>query len=127
MKTTKAKPAASKAAAPTKAATSPTTPAKPEPKHGVGYHIRKIVITAFPTELSNEAINATLIASGITGIKKSTVATARMDCVHTLKVAQELGKLKLSNGVADNRRAGATITVDPPASSETPAEQAATQ
>jgi hypothetical protein len=47
------------------------------------------VITVFPTELSNEAINATLIASGITGTKKSTISTCKMDCVNTLKVAQE--------------------------------------
>jgi hypothetical protein len=121
MKSTKAKPAPTKPAAPSKAATPATPAAKPEPKHGVGYHIRKIVITAYPTELTNEAINATLVASGIPNTKKSTIATAKMDCVNTLKVAQELGKLKLSNGVAEHRAGTRTIAADAPAS-ETPAE-----
>ena len=95
---------------------------------GVGYHIRKIVISAYPAELSNEAIDAELIALGITGTKKSTISTCKMDCVNTLKVAQELGKLKLSNGVAGNRIDGDTITADAPAaSSEASAEQAAAQ
>jgi hypothetical protein len=50
-----------------------------------------------------------------------------MDCIHTLKVAQELGKLKLSNGVAENCTAGGTVTVDAPASTEPSTEQAAAQ
>jgi hypothetical protein len=135
MKSTKAKPtSATKPAAPAKPATTtkldasaPTTPAKqPEPKRTTGYYIRRAIIAAYPAEISNEAIDAALVAEGIHNTKKSTISTARMDCVHTLKVAAELGKLKLSNGVAEHRAAGGTLAADAPAS-ETPAEQAAVQ
>jgi hypothetical protein len=135
MKSTKAKPtSATKPAAPAKPATTtkldasaPTTPAKqPEQKRGTGYYIRRAVIAAFPAEISNEAIDAALVTAGIHNTKKSTISTAKMDCVHTLKVAAELGKLKLSNSVPEHRAAGGTSTVDAPAS-ETPAPQAAAQ
>jgi hypothetical protein len=91
-------------------------PPAPDIKHGVGYHIRQIVITAFPTILSNEIISATLIASGITGVKASTISTTKMDCLGTLKAAQELGKLIALEPSA--------IPADAPAAlSEPPAEQ----
>jgi hypothetical protein len=91
----------------------PTTPpAKPEPKHGVGYHIRKIVIQAFPAELTNEAIDAALVAASITGTKRSTISTAKQDCLNTLKVAQELGKLTASTVPATPTVAAARSSAD---------------
>jgi hypothetical protein len=146
MKSAKAKPAAAptKAAAPikptvdaktaalrakrlerearAKAPSKPTTPPiKPEPKRGTGYFIRRAVISASPAEISNDEIDKQLTAAGFPNTKRSTIITCKQDCVNTLKVAQELGKLKLSNGVAENRRRAATVTVDAPAVSESAA------
>jgi hypothetical protein len=121
MKTTiKSKPTAAKAAASPKPAaaqkpSTPTTPAKPEQKPSIGYAIRKICVTAYPTVLSNEIISATLIASGITGTKASTISTAKQDCINTLKVAQELGCWK------PMRNAPAAGQVDAARPSQTPA------
>jgi hypothetical protein len=98
----------------------------PDIKRGTGYHIRVAVIAAYPHDVTVDEIDKQLSAAGFPNTKRSTITTCKQDCVNTLNVAAELGKLKLSNGVAENRIAGNTVTVDAPAS-ETPAERSAVQ
>jgi hypothetical protein len=144
MTSTKAKPAALPPATVTKSskitAHAPKPVARPgkvtrnaiqqpavEPKRGTGYWIRRAVINAFPAEVSAEEIDKQLTAAGFPNTKRSTIITCKQDCVNTLKVAQELGKLKLSNGVAATLAAGGKSAADVPANSEPAAEQTAVQ
>jgi hypothetical protein len=83
--------AAGRASSGTSAKPSAPPAKQPEQKRTTGYWIRKIVIEAFPAKLTNEAIDAALVAASITGTKRSTISTAKQDCLNTLKVAQELG------------------------------------
>jgi hypothetical protein len=98
----------------------PTPPAKPEQKRTTGYWIRRAIIAAYPNDITNEQIDAALVAAGIHNTKKSTISTAKMDCVHTLRVAAELGKLTAPT-------APATPPADAPALSAASAEQQAAQ
>jgi hypothetical protein len=103
-------------------ATPSTPPAKPEPKRTTGYWIRRAIIAAYPNDITNEQIDAALVAAGIHNTKKSTISTAKMDCIHTLKVAQELGKL-----IVNPAPVTATGASAPQSASEHPTEQAAAQ
>ena len=104
--------AAGRASSGTSAKPSAPPAKQPEQKRTTGYWIRKIVIEAFPAKLTNEAIDAALVAASITGTKRSTISTAKQDCLNTLKVAQELGKLTASTVPATPTVAAARSSAD---------------
>ena len=96
-----------------------STPEKPSPSArapGVGYYIRKAVIEAYPESASNEQIEKALGLAGHNAVKKTTIETYRTDCLATLRIAQELGRL--SEPVAQSSEASEPETK--PAQTEEP-------